>query len=134
MSLDAELIAQFNSLCSNQTFRDLLVGIPAPPCIDYWFRPLETNQHIVIPSNYVEGRTIVPLFYGCDSYAFYCLEPSTSQFHEIDPESPWPPVFTADRWQDFEDHYFARITEDKEPEFVQQVSLAFGRSPRRDGA
>lgn len=111
----------FFSRCNNSIFRDLFDGVAAPECIEYWFRPLPLDAHSPIPSSYVSGKRLHPLFYGCDYYSVYMIEEETGKFYEIDPEAPWPPTFEADTWDEFSAHFFQQLSEDQEEAFVMEL-------------
>jgi hypothetical protein len=102
-----------------------LAGEKAPIAIDYWFRPLGENEHSPIPSEYVDGKTVIPIFYDCDSSAFYCINMETRELYEIDPGDPWPPVVVFSDWSSFENYYLNRLVEDKDKEEVDKISEAF---------
>ncbi len=82
-------------------FLAIHAGEMVPPLTDYFVRRIPDQWNSPVPAELVDGRDLTPLFIGCDSYAIYCVDNSTHEIIEIDPEDPWPPSAVHPDWKSF---------------------------------
>ena len=84
-----------------------------PLLTDYFVRRIPDEWNAPPPPELVDGRQLVPLFVGCDSYAIYCVDDHTREIVEIDPEAPWPPTNLYPNWDSFLVGLYSTMSADK---------------------
>ena len=103
-------------------FHAIHAGDSVPLLTDYFVRRIPDEWNAPVPPEIVDGRTLTPLFVGCDSYAIYCVDENSHEIVEIDPEEPWPPTNLYPDWNGFLHGLYSMMTDDKTE--AEKIALA----------
>jgi hypothetical protein len=128
-SLHDEVSRLLAELHVEPVFRAIHAGDSVPILTDYFVQRLPDEWNSAIPPEYVDGRKLIPLFIGCDSYAVYCVDSESREIFEIDPEDPWPPTRRYNDWHEFVAGLCSTISEDKPDQIKHELErLLSGRA------
>lgn len=111
--LRQQVLELLNQLPDAGILREIHEGREVPPLTDYHLLAMPDNWNAPPPTEYVGGRTLIPVFKGGDTYTIYCIDPATNEFLALDVEAPWPPVVTFASCREFKEHIFRIVSEEK---------------------
>lgn len=105
--------ARLDELHVGAPFLAIHAGETVPLLTDYFVRRIPDEWNSTVPPDLVDGRSLTPLFVGCDSYAIYCVDNDSHEIIEIDPEDPWPPTNLYPDWNAFVIGLYAIMSADR---------------------